>query len=160
MRSALAVPPAAWGLGGVLVAQGGAQGRSADIIFWAGVLAAAGVVLGVSFFLIRKWLLRDEDQASPVTMGFTLADLREMHAQGQLSDAEFEAAKAKMLARLRVAEDGESDAPPEPPPSIVTDLGDITPATDPADKPGLEAVDPDKINETDGPDPEGDRSRG
>jgi hypothetical protein len=66
-------------------------------------LFAAAAVLGAAFFVIRKLLLRAEEPDDSLSMGFTLADLRAMHEQGQLSDEEFEYAKRKMTAKARAA---------------------------------------------------------
>lgn len=63
------------------------------VILLLGVVLAGGIVI----YLIRR-LLKDERSAAQV--GFTLQDLRQMHAAGQLSDHEFERAKAMMIGRL------------------------------------------------------------
>lgn len=82
-----------------LLAQQQVRDQQQQILFWLVVLVAVATVLGVgALILLRR--LRRTDEPGP-TLGFTLADLRELHAQGQLNDAEFEAAKAKMLARTR-----------------------------------------------------------
>jgi hypothetical protein len=58
-----------------------------------GVLVVCALLLwGVA--ALRK-RLREPEQYSPT--GFTLADLRQLHRSGQMSDQEFERAKEKLL---------------------------------------------------------------
>src|SRR5688572_769627 len=45
---------------------------------------------------LRQWL--KDDAAPGPAIGFTLSDLRQLHRQGQMTDEEFERAKAKMVA--------------------------------------------------------------
>ena len=62
------------------------------------LLLVAALALAVVFFVLRRVLSRDEEQDEAVT-GFTLADMRRMHAEGRLSDEEFAAAKAAVIGR-------------------------------------------------------------
>jgi len=62
------------------------------LILLIGVIVAGGVVM----YVVRR-SLNSERTAS---QGFTLQDLRDMHAAGELSDEEFERAKAMMIGRL------------------------------------------------------------
>ena len=81
-----------------LIAQSQSYGGA---IFWSMVLLGLCIV---TFFLVsfaRKWMRGDADDG-PVT-GFTLADLRELHRNGKMSDEEFERAKAKLLEATRAA---------------------------------------------------------
>lgn len=73
------------------------------------------ILLGIVALWLRKQLLTPPDQ--PLT-GFTLQDLREMHAQGQLSDEELAAAEEKALARSRSHYLGHAVAPLEEPEDI------------------------------------------
>lgn len=131
------------------------QRFSSEVFLWLGVIVAAGVFLG----LVATWLRRRlVAEPPPMKLGFTLADLREMHAQGQIDDAEFESAKAKMLARSRqelsedakerTAERQKSGGPDKPSPvpadgdeEEVEDLGDLS---EPADIPTDPGEDVDK----------------
>jgi len=103
---------------------------------------AVGCVLLIAIVaVIRRRMLRDDEPAD----GFGLADLRRLHAEGQLSDEEYEQAKASMLARARagfgLVEEGadEPAAPPaEPPtdgptPENPGEDSDKTPPPSPAD---------------------------
>ncbi|MEM9418410.1 MAG: SHOCT domain-containing protein [Planctomycetota bacterium] len=106
--------------------------NSGQVLFWCAVLLGAAIALGLAFFIIRKRLNRMDEEASTVNpMGFTLADLREMHAQGQISDEEFEFAKRKMIAKAKAKLDADNASDGEEP--EITDLGDLTEATS-ADK--------------------------
>ncbi|MEW6253128.1 MAG: SHOCT domain-containing protein [Planctomycetota bacterium] len=65
------------------------------------VLALAGFYIAVA---IRRWTQRDE----PVE-NFTLQSLREMRARGELSEQEFTAMRAVLLAQAKAAEDVSTD---------------------------------------------------
>lgn len=130
------------------------------VLFWCAVLVGAALLLALIFLLIRKRLASMDDESPTMgnPMGFTLADLRQMHAEGQISDEEFDFAKRKMAARAKAQLDptAEDDEPE------FIDLGDgLTPPTPPAapraDKPGgpddPEAPPADKIDGPDDPPP-------
>ena len=74
------------------------------------VLIAAALMLWGVAVLRRR--LREPDHASPI--GFTLSDLRQLHRSGQMTDAEFERAKEKLLssARAPAAPATRAQAPP------------------------------------------------
>ena len=48
---------------------------------------------------LRQWL-REDDTPAPA-IGFTLSDLRQLHRQGQMTDEEFERAKAKIVGSAK-----------------------------------------------------------
>jgi hypothetical protein len=73
--------------------------------------------------------MREDGDHEPLGMGFTLADLRQMHTDGQLSDEEFDYAKRKMTARLRADFEEQDDVPAA---ELHLDDGDEPPP--PADK--------------------------
>lgn len=81
-----------------------------DIAPWLIVLVGVVLLGGVAIYLIRRWLRNDQPGSSG---GFTLHDLRELHAAGELSDEEFTRAKAQMIGRLKT--------PPKPPPKPLND---------------------------------------
>src|SRR3954471_17691974 len=82
----------------------------ADVVPW--LILLIGVVLAgaVVIYFIRRYLRSDDPHAAD---GFTLHDLREMHEAGDLTDAEFQRAKAAMIGRLRTAPDDSSGTPGE-----------------------------------------------
>lgn len=65
---------------------------------WVVVLLVVVVLGGVLVVLVRKGARRgDSDQPA---LGLSLADLREMKADGRLTDEEFERAKAMVIGQL------------------------------------------------------------
>ena len=72
------------------------------------LIALVGLGLFVAV-MIKKWLQQGDP---PMATGFTLSDLRRLHKSGQMSDEEFERARAKMIeAAQRAAQrDAERDA--------------------------------------------------
>ncbi|HEY7091069.1 MAG TPA: SHOCT domain-containing protein [Tepidisphaeraceae bacterium] len=68
------------------------------IFVWLTVLIVLVVVLAAVIYFVRKRLSPNEDFRG---VGFTLADLRQMHKSGQMSDEEFEKAKAQLLKGLQ-----------------------------------------------------------
>ncbi len=71
---------------------------SSEVMILLGVIVGLGVLMGVvAMVLRRKLVVRDE---SP-PLGFTLSDLRRLHAEGQISDEELAAAEERTLSRSR-----------------------------------------------------------
>lgn len=65
-----------------------------QVALWLGVMAVAAVIGSVVFmFLARR--LRSEPEDEPD--GFTLEGLRVLHRRGDLTDEEFERARAKII---------------------------------------------------------------
>lgn len=83
---------------------------SKEVFLWLGVIVVLGFLLGIVALVLRRKLMADD---APPPIGFTLADLRAMHAAGQLSDEELAAAEAKTLAKTRAAYLGEETASEE-----------------------------------------------
>lgn len=78
-----------------------APSRSMDvgaIMVWAGVLVVVVIGGGLALFWIRRRLLASD--AATGGDAVSLQTLRDMKARGELSDAEFEAAKAVVLEQL------------------------------------------------------------
>ncbi len=98
-----------WMMWMMLAAGGGRKDAEwGSILVWCGVLM---VLLFVGFFIAvaaKKWLERDEGGGG-IAISFTLGDLRDMYENGQISEEEFEAARAKMIERVGVggSEEGE-----------------------------------------------------
>ena len=65
------------------------------------------VILGASFWLVRKyvlgWMKNDDDMGSGGGTGFSLADLRQLHKSGKMTDEEFERAKAQVVQGIQAA---------------------------------------------------------
>lgn len=66
-----------------------------SLVMVVALLAAIPVVL-----YLKRWLQKEDE---PVSAGFTLSDLRQMHKSGQMTDAEFERAKAQIVDAARRA---------------------------------------------------------
>ena len=77
------------------------------IFVWS--LALLGV-LAVGLLVVSKVKRRLQEPDAPVSAGFTLSDLRQLHKSGQMTDEEFERAKAKVVEAAKKA--AERDAKP------------------------------------------------
>ncbi len=89
------------------------------ILLWLAAIAALAAALGFAALVIRRRSLAP----GPPAIGFTLADLRDMHREGQLSDEEFEAAKAKILGETRAGL-AEGSGEPGRPEGVMRPAGD------------------------------------
>ncbi len=105
---------------------------------WCAVLLGAAVALSLAALWLRRWLAADQE-AQPLSMGFSLSDLRDMHTRGELTDAEYEHAKGRMVARTRegladesaAADASQTDQALQPDPVEIPDTGtDCAPDTD------------------------------
>ena len=72
------------------------------ILWWSAVLIALLIVALIAVAQVKKRLMNQDEPASG---GFTLADLRDMHRQGRMSDAEFERAKEVIVTAARKTAD-------------------------------------------------------
>ncbi len=119
------------------------KGFSGEVMMWLGVIVALAILLAVVALALRKRLFRQDD-ASPV--GFTLADLRRMHAEGQLSDEELAQAEAKTLTRSRSHYLGDNQADEADEAGESADPDDSSTTDPPRDQNGAENTgdDPDK----------------
>jgi membrane protein implicated in regulation of membrane protease activity len=70
-------------------------------------LLVLAVIGGIVIMLVRRWVRSSE---APPEEGFTLHDLRQLHAAGRLSDEEFERAKATLIERVKGAGSENVDA--------------------------------------------------
>lgn len=76
------------------------------IFVWSLILAAV-IVMG---FVLVSWVRRRlTSTEGPPAPGFSLDDLRALHRSGQMSDQEYERARAKMAAGLR--QDADKSSP-------------------------------------------------
>ena len=82
------------------LAQGSAENTSSIFVVMIFLLLAV-VALFVGVAWARKRMNPNEDFHGE---GFTLADLRQMHKEGKLSDEEFERARVKMVEQLQAAQ--------------------------------------------------------
>ena len=92
--------------------------HSTSIISALGFLLLLILVVAGIGAVVRRRLLRDED-ATAQPDAFTLSDLRRLHENGDLTDEEFQRAKALVIARARehLQSDEVSDQAADPPPT-------------------------------------------
>ncbi len=77
-----------------------------EVLPWLGALVGVVVVGAVAIWLIRRAFGRD-DRGGPG--GFTLQELRTMHAAGRLSDEELRQAKESVIGRSRKSHSDAAD---------------------------------------------------
>jgi hypothetical protein len=70
-----------------------------QIWFWLGMIALAAVVIVVIAVFVRRRLLRNDDDPTSAVQPFSLGDLRKLRASGQMTEEEFQRARAGVLAR-------------------------------------------------------------
>lgn len=70
-----------------------------SIFIWAIALVML-VLVGFGMVVWARRRMHETETAAP-SAGFTLSDLRAMHQSGKISDAEYERAKAKIIATAR-----------------------------------------------------------
>ena len=97
--------------------------QTVSILGWSLVV----ILFVVGAFMVVIWLRRwiKEDDVPTARIGFSLTDLREMHRRGEMSDEEFERARARMTSAAKAATAAMPDpaggrrapgAPPRPQP--------------------------------------------
>lgn len=74
------------------------------VLIWSGIALLVVLILLVSVAAIRKKYFPKEEKAADATpAGFGVNQLKELYDQGLLSDDEFNAAKAKIVAESHAA---------------------------------------------------------
>jgi hypothetical protein len=93
-----------------------------DVLLAAGGIAVFSILAYVLFRVLRRRLFTDSELGSDAG---TLHGLREMHREGQLTDEEYEAAKAALIGRLRTTKrpPPSATAAPSPPARPETPTG-------------------------------------
>jgi LPXTG-motif cell wall-anchored protein len=79
-----------------------------NILTLIGILLATLLGLVGVYFLIRK--MKNASQME-IQADFTLSDLRKLHADGHMTDEEFNAAKAKVVERATATQKSRQPAP-------------------------------------------------
>ncbi|MEC9234250.1 MAG: hypothetical protein VX403_10110 [Planctomycetota bacterium] len=69
-----------------------------SVVPWLLVLMGLVVVGGVVISLIRRWMRGGDDA---VQIGFSLSDLRAMHAEGRISSEELARAEDRLIQQVR-----------------------------------------------------------
>jgi uncharacterized membrane protein len=93
-----------------------------DLLPWLGLLVVI-VLIGGGIAIWTRRRLMSGDAAGSV--GFTLGDLRDLHARGEISTEEFEKAKSQMIAGL--TRRGEISGPESPTTSESQVRGEVPP---------------------------------
>jgi hypothetical protein len=79
-------------------------------LIWASLIIVGLIIAAfVAVSLVRRRLKEGDASASSGGTGFTLSDLRRMHKAGQMSDREFELAKAKIVESAKRASEREAN---------------------------------------------------
>ncbi len=73
--------------------------QAASVFGWSLVVLVFIVAGFIGISWLRKWM-KEEDIPSG-GMGFGISELRQMHARGELTDAEYERARSKMTASAK-----------------------------------------------------------
>ncbi len=104
-----------------------AEEGMAGVFFWALLLAGLVVVLFVAVSAFKRWMHRQEMDQGPAG-GFTLSDLRRLHREGKMSDAEFEATRRRIVAAAQAA--SARSAPPASAPRVDPKLPSLEEGSD------------------------------
>jgi hypothetical protein len=86
-----------------------AEASIASAIFWS-IVTLGLVLVGMMAAARLRRKMKEEDVTTGPVAGFTLSDLRQMHRAGQITDAEFERAKEKVVLAAQKA--SAREAPP------------------------------------------------
>ena len=73
-----------------------------QIFIWSMVLIGVLIVLFLGVIWLKRWMMGSPETTKPA--GFTLSDLRELRRAGQMTDEEFEKAKALLVGNLKTSE--------------------------------------------------------
>ena len=68
-----------------------------ELLQYTGIMMGVMVLVLVAFYWAKRMKRSSEQE---VQLDFTLHDLRKLHADGHMTDAEFNAEKAKILGRV------------------------------------------------------------
>ncbi len=71
--------------------------NTADLFIWGGVLIVLFVALWLACIWLRKWYFGTSEDGFPLGL-WTLADLRRMREQGEITEDEYETLHGKALA--------------------------------------------------------------
>jgi len=112
------------------------ESLGADVIIWAGILMVVLLVFGAIWMVVRAKVRTDETNETDSM--FSLGSLRRMHREGQLTDEEFEKAKAIVIGTMtketKPEVSDERIIPPTTGQSPIADA-DAGPGSTPTDKP-------------------------
>jgi hypothetical protein len=81
------------------------------IIIWSLVLIAVIVGAFVAVMLVKKWVNQPVESGLGAQAGFTLSDLRRLHKSGEISNEEFEKARARILVAAGSGQSHKAQSP-------------------------------------------------
>lgn len=79
---------------------GSSRWTSGEMFVWCVALVGAAAALAVAWWLMRRWWRRSSDLVEPGPV-WSLQQLRELKAAGQLTDEEYSRLAARMSAALK-----------------------------------------------------------
>jgi hypothetical protein len=86
-------------------------GDTSQIIIWSLILIGVLVAGFAAVAVVKRWLNPSADALNSTNAGFTLSDLRRMHREGEISDLEFEKAKARIIGAAKPPEASKVQTP-------------------------------------------------
>src|SRR3954466_2254826 len=78
-----------------------AEGGMAGVIFWSLILFVFILAAFAAVVWVKKQLLAPDDEPGG-KVGFSLGDLKQLYKKGQMTQAEYERARAQMIASAKV----------------------------------------------------------
>jgi hypothetical protein len=95
---------------GLVLAAGSTSG---DVLWWCLILMGGICVLGAAVWLVRRWSLGTP--ASQAREPWSLQDLRDLKADGRISDEEFQILRERLILATRggPAKTAETEPPPQ-----------------------------------------------
>jgi hypothetical protein len=72
-----------------------------EILLWSAILAILLMVVAGAAMWLRHWSKQTDDLSSVPRQGFTMSDLRQLHKEGKMTDAEYEKAKLLIVGSLK-----------------------------------------------------------
>lgn len=91
-----------------------------EVLVYLAIIVVVSFGAGFIFFVLRN-KYKQEAQVQAPKLGFTLAELREMHARGELTDEEWERAQARTKAESRALYLGGEEEEDEAEAIVITD---------------------------------------
>lgn len=92
----------------LVLVQSNAEGPWSDIFIWSAILIGLVMVGSVLAVIARRNLSKKETKQAE---GFTLHELRQLHAEGRISDEEFENAREALISSVKPVDSADNTDP-------------------------------------------------